>query len=280
MLYYVLEEGDHMKYKLVAIDMDGTLLNSDNQVSLETRQAIKSAEEKGIRVVISTGRLLESASAYGKMIGLNNPILACNGALIADENGKTLYKKTMDKESVRKIVNLARERDVYFHFYNERNLFSYTRVEEILAYYNPDKNNPAVELKLFEDINDLLSKEDLNIYKFLFIDYNQKKLKDLRAELSTIKNVETSSSWENNVEAMASNVTKGEALRNLCLDLDIRPDEVVAIGDSENDLSMFEFAGLSIAMGNGDGFIKSNAMYTTDTNDNDGVAKAFHKFIF
>lgn len=268
-----------MKYKLVAIDMDGTLLNNENQVSNRTNEAIIKAKEKGVHIVLSTGRILKSALYYSKKLQLNNPIISCNGAIIVDETGKIIYKKPIDSNMIKDMIKLSTEDNIYCHFYDETKFYSKMRVQEVLDFYNEGNSELNIEVEVFKDIEDIVGKKDLNIYKFLFIDEDLDKLKKFRGKLSKLNNINISSSWTNNVEAMATNVSKGEALRELCKILDINPEESIAIGDSENDLSMLNFAGLGVAMGNGEEKIKKEADYITDSNDNDGVAKVIEKFI-
>ena len=231
-----------MKYKLVAIDMDGTLLNSKNEVSSRTKLAIDMAKSKGVHVVLSTGRILKSALAYSKSLNLKSPIIACNGAIMVDESEKIIYKSPIEKNLVEKIVNMAKKRDIYYHFYDESKFYSHTKVEEVLKFYNEGSSKSNIDFHLFGSIHELMEK-NINVYKFLFVDNNNSKLNSLREELNSLGNISTSSSWSNNIEAMSLNVSKGEALRQLCKSLDIDSKEVIAIGDSENDLSMLEFAG-------------------------------------
>ncbi|WMM25787.1 Cof-type HAD-IIB family hydrolase [Tissierella sp. MB52-C2] len=268
-----------MKYKLVAIDMDGTLLNSDNQISERTRVAIEKAKEKGAHIVISTGRVLKSALYYSETLKLRNPIIACNGAIIVDESANVIYKKPIEKSLIKTIIDIAKHKNIYYHFYDESRFYSHVRVEEILKFYNEGSEKSTIDMEVFEDIEEIIRNKDLNVYKFIFIDDNKDNLQSLRLELDKIDNIGTSSSWINNIEAMGYNVSKGEAVKELCTRINIKPEEVIAIGDSENDLSMIRFAGLGVAMGNGDEIIKKEADYITDTNDEDGVAKIIEKFI-
>lgn len=267
-----------MKYKLLAIDMDGTLLNSKNMVSSRTISAIEKAKSRGVYVVLSTGRILKSALAYSQTLDLKSPIIACNGAIIIDESERIIYKRPIEMDLVEKIANIARERDIYFHFYDESKFYSYVRADEVLRYYNEGNGKLNVEIHIFDSISEIMGK-NINIYKFLFVDNDMDKLSGLRRELESLGNISVSSSWANNIEAMSLNVSKGEALKELCKKLNIDPQEVIAIGDSENDLSMLEFSGFGVSMGNADENVKSKADYITDSNDNDGVAKVIEKFI-
>lgn len=268
-----------MKYKLVAIDMDGTLLNSENEISERTRLAIENARKQGTHIVIATGRILKSALHYAESLGLRNPLIACNGAIVVDEFQKVIYEKHIEKKNVIEIINLAQSEGVYFHFYDQSSFYSDKRVEEVLKFYNEGSKTMDIGLNIFKDTKEIIDMKDLNVYKFIFIDNNKDKLDKLRERISKIENINTSSSWINNIEAMGHNVSKGEALRELCKILKVEPKEVIAIGDSENDLSMLKFSGLGVAMGNGDNIVKEKSNYITDSNNEDGVAKVIEKFI-
>lgn len=268
-----------MKYKLVAIDMDGTLLNSRNQVSKRTKIAIREAMDRGVYILLSTGRILKSATKYSEELGLKNPMITCNGAIIVDENNKIIYERPMEREIVREIIDLLDKKDIYYHFYDKEKFYSRERVEEVLKFYNESGNTFKIDLETFSSKDEIFNDKDIKTYKFIFIDEDKNKLNKLRDELDRLEGVETSSSWVNNIEAMANGVSKGSSLKILCDKLDIGLEEVIAIGDGENDLSMLNLAGLSVAMGNAGKLVKESSHIVTDTNDNDGVAKIIEKYI-
>ena len=266
-----------MRYKFVAIDMDGTLLNSHNQVSLRTRNAISRAKEKGVHIVLATGRILKSARIFAEDLQLENPILACNGAIILDETRNVIYNRPLEIDLAKKIMELGREHNVYYHFYNEEYLYSNHYIKEIADYYS--NNSQRIDVRVFEDENEILRDKDLNIFKFLFIDNDMERLNNLRRDFSTIDGLNITKSWSNNIEVMDFRASKGIGLEYLCNEMNISPDQVIAIGDSENDLPMLKYAGFGVAMGNGDERVKLEANYITETNDEDGVAKVIEKFI-
>lgn len=266
-----------MRYKFVAIDMDGTLLNSQNEVSLRNRQAIDRAREKGVQIVLSTGRILESAKIFADELQLNTPILACNGAIILDENRNVIYNRPLELDLARRVMELGRKHNIYYHFYNEEFLFSNQYIKEIVDYYS--SKSKRVDCKLFNDDEEMLTNKDLNIFKFLFIDDDLDKLNNLRLEIGSIDGLNVSKSWVNNLEVMDFRASKGIGLQYLCNEMKITQNQVIAIGDSENDLSMINYAGFGVAMGNGDERVKLASDYITGTNDEDGVAKVIEKFV-
>ena len=269
-----------MDYKLIAIDMDGTLLNSNNEVSDRTRRAILMAGDRGVHIILATGRLLNSAIKYSTRIDLKRPIISSNGAVIVDENEKVIFERRIDKEQIEMITHIAEKNNVYYHFYGRDSFYSNQYVEDIIEFYNPAgvSEEEKIKFNLYKNIGEVL-KEDVGIYKFIFIDNDRKKLYKLREELKKVENINTSSSWVNNVELMGKDVSKGNSLSYLCEKLSIPREQVIAIGDNENDLSMLNFAGLGVSMGNANEKVRSLADIITSTNDEDGVAKIIEKYI-
>ncbi len=269
-----------LKYKLIALDMDGTLLNSDNQVSTRTKEAILKANDKGAHVVLATGRILTSAIKYASKIDLKRPIISSNGAIIIDENEDIIYKKEIDNYAIEAIAELADRNNLYYHFYTEDSFYSNQYVRDIVEFYNPIgvKDEEKVQFNLYKDIKDIIDKK-INIYKFIFIDNDREKLYKLRGELKEIDNINISSSWFNNIEIMEKKVSKGNSLKFLCDRLNIPRESVIAVGDNENDISMIDFAGLGVAMENANEKAKTRADIITSTNDKDGVAEIIEKYI-
>ena len=200
-----------MSIKLICIDMDGTLLKDKKTVSEENLNSIKLAIKKGVKVVITTGRIYDCAKMYSEKIGLDTPIIASNGAFIGYKD-KVIYNNPLKKEDILKFLEVTKKHG----------------------------------LKELESLN---------------------------------TNMEIVSSWNDNFEVMRNGSTKGDAVRYLANYFGIDKEEVMCIGDSENDLSMIKYAGTGVAMGNASEDIKSVADYVTDTNVNDGVAKAINKFV-
>lgn len=271
-----------MKFKLVAIDMDGTLLNSQNEVSNRTRMAIEEASKRGAHIVLATGRLLRSAVNYAEELRLEKPIIACNGAVIVDEDKNILYEKSIKMDTVGTIMEIGAENNMYYHFYDRDSFYSNIHDDEILKFYNTKsakERGREVKINIFNNIEEVVNNKDLNVYKFLFLDEDRSKLDDLKDKLSHITNINICSSWHNNIEVMDKEVSKGNSLKRLCERLNISRDQVIAIGDNENDISMIDYAGLGVAMGNGVDKVKKYADTVTDTNNEDGVAKIIEKYI-
>lgn len=271
-----------MKYKLIAIDMDGTLLNSKNIVSKENIEALHKAKEEGVYIILSTGRILCSALYYGQSIGLGDPIVACNGAIVSSGNGKNIfYDRSMEMGVNKKLIQLAEANNIYYHFYDRDTFYTREMKQEVFKFYDSKDSGPKehkINIKVLEQPFKFLE-ENPNIYKFVFIDNDKEKLINFRMKLKGIKGVEISSSWNNNIEIMSSGVSKGNGLKHLLKEFKIDESEIISIGDNENDMSMFKISGLSIAMENGEAYLKEKADVITDSNDKNGVAKAIDKYI-
>ncbi|WP_352417970.1 Cof-type HAD-IIB family hydrolase [Proteiniborus sp.] len=272
-----------MKYRLIAIDMDGTLLNSDNEVSERNKAAIKDASDKGIHVVITTGRVFVSAKYYARILGLKTPIIACNGAYIRDlDSGNILFEDFIRNEDCKSLVKAAEEDGMYYHLYDDYNFYTKELRHTSMKYYKWNENQAPedrININLSSDLPEKIESNNINIYKMVVIDDDIVKLNKFRKKISQNKNIEIVSSWSNNIEIMNRGISKGSGLNHLCQIMNIRKGQVIAIGDNYNDASMFKFAGLSVAMGNGENEVKKMADVITDTNDKDGVAKVIEEVV-
>ena len=272
-----------MNNKLIAIDMDGTLLNSKNKISEQNILAIKKASELGIKIVLCTGRIFTSALYYANSLKLSTPIIACNGAYIAEmDKSRVLYQNPISLECAKAVINLSEEEGIYYHFYDDSKFYARELTKAVEDYYrwNIDKDEKdRLNINIIDNSIDTVERENLDVYKFVFVEDDREKMISFRSKLSEIKGIEVSSSWWNNMEVMNKGVSKGNALNVLCKIFNIDSKDVMAIGDNENDIPMLKFAGIGVAMGNGEDIVKENADYVTDTNDDDGVANAINKII-
>lgn len=270
-------------YKLIAIDLDGTLLNTKKIISEENIKSIKLAQNKGVKIVICTGRVYPGAKMFAEDFGNFEPIIACNGAIIKGiKPPETYYINPMEKEKTLKVIELCKIYDIYYHVFVDDTLYT-ERLEGPAFLYNEKNKKLPIEKQIRIVLSDNLLEEikiiSGNILKLIIISDDLEKLRNLRLEVEKIESISVVSSGVDNFEVINKNVSKGEALKYLSKKLGIERDEIIAIGDNENDLSMIEFAGLGIAMSNAIDELKSIADYITVSNDENGVAKAINKFI-
>lgn len=269
-------------YKLIAMDMDGTLLTNDKDITERSKRAIKRAKEKGVIPVVCTGRIFASAKVLAKLIETSAPVVASNGAYIRENNSEdVIYKKALEKGDIKSLVNDIKEAGFYPHLfthdtvYSEKLIYS-SRNYDLWNKFIPE--NERVKIEIVEDLSLVPEKED-NILKVVSASEDVSGINELKEFIKTKYDLEVVSAIQGNFEVMAKGVSKGNAIKALCEMYDINEDEVICIGDSENDESMLEVAGLSVAMGNAEEYLKTIANYITDTNEEDGVAKVIEKFI-
>lgn len=272
-----------MNYKLIAIDMDGTLLNSKGRVTERNKEAIRKATEKGVKVVISTGRIFTSAMYYARLIGLVTPIIACNGAYVSEyHRDNVILENPIDKKDIIEVFKVFEEKDLYYHFYDNENFYTRDLDFNSLKYYKWNEKQPEedrINIEIIKNPIDFINKNNKKIYKIVVMDDDVDKIIKTRKELSNRNNIDIVSSWHGTIDIMFKGVSKGNALEELCKLHKIKEKEVIAIGDNENDLSMLKFAGTSVAMKNGIDIVKDYSDIVTDSNDEDGVAKVIEKLI-
>ncbi|MDY5213289.1 Cof-type HAD-IIB family hydrolase [Intestinibacter sp.] len=271
-----------MEYKLIVSDMDGTLLGDNHKITKENKIALSKALQKGVKIVPASGRIYNSAREHFDFLDINTPLIACNGAIIKEtKTNRLIYKNSIPNDICLKIIDVFEKNKIYYQLYSENTMMCKNLSKE-------DKKKTQERLKNFfnDDINihfgdDL--KEEVGKHQILKIiaidDHDMDKLKRVKSELNEIEDIETTSSWFNNVEIMHKGVNKGEALKELVKYLGIQREEVIAFGDNYNDLDMLKFAGMGVVMGNADDAVKKQGDYVTSTNIENGVAKAIYKFL-
>ena len=268
-------------YKLVVSDMDGSLLNSENKISSYSKDTIKKAIKQGTIFVLATGRIYGAAKVYAKELNLNTPIMACNGGIIRHcMDGKILFDVPIEKEACKKTFEFLNDTDTYFHFYGP-DIFYTEKVENESFRYNIWNNSLPKEdriiIKEVENVYEVL--EEDKIYKILIRCRKDIKRDFYANELNKISGITLTSSWFDNFEVCGKNVTKGNAVRRFAKEKNIQKDEIICIGDNINDISMIEYAGLGVAMGNAEESVKMAAKYVAPSNDENGVAEVLEKFL-
>ena len=261
------------KYKLIAIDIDGTLLTTDKVLLDETKVAICEAHEKGVVVCVCTGRGYPAAKRYVDQLNLDIPLILYNGSRVRRSNdSEILYNQVIDVKTAREVYELIEQYDGTCCFWKNDTLY-FNRNDEYAVYY---ENLTKIKPNFINEINDeLLS--DIN--KFIWFGKSDWLEKVQREILVNCEGVNYFKSNTELLEIVPPNVNKGQTLKFLCDLLGIMPEEVIAIGDEENDLSMIQFAGMGVAMGNAKDIVKQNANYITLTNDENGVGEVIKKFI-
>lgn len=264
-------------YKLIALDMDGTLLDKNNIISRENYLSIRKAKDKGVKIVLATGRTLKGIRTYLEeldIIANDNYCVTCNGSIIINSGTKEILKKTLlNHEDLFYLYNLSKKLDIYIHALTTSKCITpiYNKYTQIEAKMN---NVPIEEI----DFN-CISKS-LEIIKVLFVGAEEKLssvINNLPKEV--YKKYTVVRSYPYFLEFMNKEVNKGAGVKSLAKKLGIKSSEVICVGDAENDLHMIKYAGLGVAMGNAFPNVKNVADYITYTNNENGVAHVINKFI-
>ncbi|WPC40821.1 Cof-type HAD-IIB family hydrolase [Clostridium sp. JS66] len=273
-----------MKYKIIASDMDGTLLNDDKNISNYNLAMINKATSLGVKFVIASGRVPATLKFYEETIGKNQPIICANGAIVLDHNKNIIYSNPISKNNLIKIIDILRKyKDTYYHFYDGDVFCSEQFEYSAKKFYNFNRKvdqKYRMEIRLIKDAKDYIIRSNSNIDKIVVMDNDIKYLEHLRYKIESLNEIETTKSEINNLEIMGIGSSKGTALKLLAKYYEIPIEQCIAIGNDENDISMIKAAGVGISMANGRDSLKQYANYITEKNNNNGgIGEIIEKFI-
>lgn len=266
-----------MAYKMIVLDMDDTLLRDDHTVSPRTKQALMDAQEMGVKVVLASGRPTFAMWDVAEELELKkfgSYILSFNGAKITNcQTHEELFSSTLPAETAHKLFELSRRENVWIHTYNGDLIVT----EEANPYTDIEANITGLPMDVVGSFVEAVTEP---VVKVLMVEDPEKLAeveKTLQKELAGQLTVLRSKPFF--LEFTELGVTKGTSLNQLINELGITRDEVIAMGDSYNDITMIEFAGLGVAMGNAPDVIKEKADFVTASNMEDGVAKVIEEFV-
>ena len=288
-------------YKLVAIDLDGTLLNSVGEVSEKTKKIIKEAKEKGVEIVFSSGRPISSTKTLALELGVDNYLISGNGAVVYDiKKDEIIYDKFLNKEQVFKIIDVCEANSIFYNIYTEDEVITKSLNYNVLFYHK--ENIKKIEEKrthinVVQDVKKYIEESEKERFlKVTVCDESKMIFNGIIRKLREIGNIDilnvehmSRKKFKIGTEIMSieyhyteitnENVNKWTAIEHLLEKLDIRKEEVAAIGDNINDKEMVENAGLGVVMGNSNPIMKDLADVIVSDNDSDGVYEAFEKYI-
>lgn len=286
-------------YKLIAIDLDGTLLNSYGVVSEKNKETLIKASQMGAEVVIASGRSTNSVKNIANDIGICHYIICGNGSLIYDlQKEEIIYDKFIDKKKALQIIDVCEQNSIYYNIYTENMVIAKTLNNNVLFYHQENASKPdskKTKINLVQNVYEYVENlENQNILKITISDNDNiifngiiRKLREIKdidvldvAHMSRkiIKNGTEEVSLEYYyTEITSQNVDKWYAIEYLINELQISKEEVMAIGDNVNDKIMMENAGCGVAMGNSAPYIKNSADIVVADNNQDGVAEAVEK---
>ena len=288
-------------YKLVAIDLDGTLLNSYGEVSKNNKETIQKAIEKGTEIVLASGRPIMSVKNLANEIGCNNYMICGNGAITYDlQNDEIIYDRFMEKSKVLQIVKICEENSIFYTVYTKDTILTKNLNYHVLFFNQENANKPEnqkTNITIIDNIEKYIEqREESDYLKITVCDTDRVIFESIIRKLRTVKDIDVL-----DIEHMSRkvikdgtdkvlveyyyteitniNVDKWQAIENLIEKLQIDKSEVIAIGDNVNDKKMIENAGLGVMMENSAEYIKNTADFVTKDNDNDGVAEVINNFI-
>ena len=288
-------QGGKNMYKLAAIDLDGTMLNQYGIVTQRTKQAIERAQQRGIEVIIASGRPMDSIKAIAEEIKSEKYFISGNGAIIYDiQNDEIIYENTLKKQKTLDIIKICEENSIYYNIYTEKEIIAKNLQCNVLYYHKENLNKEEknkTHINIVENIYDYIVDRDEKVVKITICDNNQVIFNSIMRKLKEIEEIEVlevshmsrkiirQGSVEVPIEYFyteisAQNVDKWNAIEFLKEKMQIKTEEIVAIGDNVNDKKMIENAGLGIAMGESTPVIKEVANQITGSNNEDGVAQA------
>jgi Cof subfamily protein (haloacid dehalogenase superfamily) len=274
MAAFAAGEGEYRMYRLVAMDLDDTLLTDDLTVTEATRSALAEAAARGVRLTIATGRMFTSAKRIAAQIGLNVPIITYQGSLIKNlMDGQVLYERFVPRDTVEAVYAYCRRHGLHLQTYVYDRLYAFEENDKLTGY-------ARLSDIPYNVVPDLAEVPEGNHTKLVIID-EPETLDRLAPELRELAgpDVHVTKSKANFLEFLHREGTKGDALRFLAGYYGIPMEETIAIGDAWNDREMIEAAGLGVAMANAVPELKEIADYVTLSNNEDGVKHVLERFV-
>ncbi len=288
-------------YKLIAIDLDGTLLNSYGNVSNIDKEQIKKAVEKGVEVVLTSGRVTNSVENIAREVGADKYLISGNGSTIFDfKENKPIYDRFIERNKVLQIIKLCEENSIYYNIYTDDMIIAQSLNYNVLFYHSENSRKPEgkkTNINIVKNIYEYVKeKEDLKISKITVCDESNIIFPRILEKIKKIKNIDVlevahmsrkiikSGTEEYNIkyyysEISSQNVNKWSAIQFLINKLGIKEENVIAIGDNMNDISMIKNAGLGVAMENSAPVVKEIADIVTKNNNENGVGEVIKNYI-
>lgn len=262
------------KIKLVATDIDGTLVKWDTRVSDGVKNCVKKLQENGVKVVLVTGRMHCATKHLRDELGLNSPVVSYQGGLIKDSDGKTLYQENLDSDYAKEIINWAHKNDVHLNLYIDDKLYV-EKDDDCVKRYTDGKFVPYTVCP-FESL------KIENVNKILAIDYGNAEhvtgwVNELQVKFPELYIVKSTPFFCEIGSPMAK---KSLGVEFLAKHWNLSQDEILTIGDQNNDIELLKAGGVKVAMGNATPELKECANFITDSVENDGFVKAINKFCF
>ena len=288
-------------YKLVAIDLDGTLLNSYGEVSNKNKETIKKAIEKNVEVVLASGRPIASVKNLANELNINHYIICGNGSITYDiQKEEIIYNQFMSKSKILKIIQICEENSIFYSIYTKEGIITKKLNFNVLFYNQENANKPEnkkTPITIVDNIeNYIQNREQEDYLKISVCDNDKVVFGSIIKKLRNINDIDVLDVAHMSrkmikdgtdrvlmeyyyTEITNMNVDKWQAIEDLISKINIKKEEVIAIGDNINDAEMVKNAGLGVMLSNAAPYIKEIADFVAKDNDNDGVAETIEKYI-
>lgn len=261
-------------YRLLAIDLDGTLLNSQHRITPRTYQAVLQALQAGITIVIATGQILPYLRYVTAGLPLNAPQILYNGAIIANsETGTVLHEQLLPQEDILPTLDILRELNLYRAYHTYQQVYVDQNTPHAKNWYPRPLPQPVER----DDVASLYPQPCIKVTGIGEPDTLRQKREVLEQHFAGKVYVTQTAPYL--LEILHPAVSKVQALRQVARDLGIAPAEIMAFGDNHNDIGMLQFAGMGVAMGHAHAEVKQAARLVTLSNDQDGVAAVIEERI-
>lgn len=270
--------------KLVACDMDGTLLNKEKLISQQNIDAIGALQSRGIYFVIATGRHDSMITGYLETLGIEMPVISCNGAMVREPFSDRMYSSiSLLSEQILDVIEICKTYHADYHIFGRHLIFGEALTNKMSDYdIRNIVNSERDQIKLFvsEDYKSYVEENSGELYKVLIIPTRREDFSEIQKEVFKTTGLDAFQSDASLLDVAQKGITKAHALDNLCKELNIRQNETAAIGDYLNDLEMIQYAGVGVAMKNAVSELKDVAQIITErTNNESGVAEALERLL-
>lgn len=280
---------------LIAIDLDGTLLNHHNEISEENIKAIQYAQENGLEVVISTGRAYFDVRRICEKAGISTVIIGTNGSTIHTKDEECISATMIERNDIQSMLQWLDERNFYYEVFSNTAIYTIRKARDNFNHEIQTLKSTNLDFEMeelvgmaerqfdqfgyvfVENYHDIFKREE-DFYNLVVCSFDEKKLEEGRKYFTGFDTLNVFSSANHNIEITSKHASKGMALETFCTLTNRCLDQAMAIGDSHNDLPMFEKVKYSVAMGNANDEIKEVCTMTTLKNDENGVAHAIYQY--
>lgn len=261
--------------RLIATDLDGTLLNNQSELTERTVRAVSSVMQTGAKFVLASGRMYEATRPYAEILQPNAPIVVFNGAMACEwQTAKPLFSRTISPETARAVCRMAENRNIFIQCFPERGFFYEKRQPEVC-----DEYEGRIRIRGQETAQPLSSWIELPTMKLLALGENAALLELQQEILQAFPALSIMLSHPTYMEIVAGGVEKGSALKAVAERFGIAREEIAAFGDAGNDVAMLEYAEYGYVMENADPTLRLNANHIAPANSLDGVAKVLETLL-